>query len=59
MPVRSPCTGVCSIDAASGWCIGCGRTLDEIARWGATDDADRDRVMAQLAERLAALRPKS
>jgi predicted Fe-S protein YdhL (DUF1289 family) len=52
-PVRSPCTNICRIDDATGWCVGCGRTLDEIARWGATSDADRDRVMAQLPARLA------
>jgi predicted Fe-S protein YdhL (DUF1289 family) len=55
-PVRSPCNNICRIDDATGWCVGCGRTLDEIARWGATDDADRNRVMAQLAARMASSR---
>ncbi|NIJ19699.1 hypothetical protein FHS95_001368 [Sphingomonas naasensis] len=55
-PIPSPCTGICKIDSASGWCIGCGRTLDEIARWSATDAADRDAVMAQLAARMASRR---
>ncbi|TGX52824.1 DUF1289 domain-containing protein [Sphingomonas gei] len=50
-PIPSPCTNICRIDVASGWCIGCGRTLDEIVRWGSTDDADRAMVMAQLPER--------
>ena len=54
-PVRSPCTNICRIHAATGWCIGCGRTLDEIARWGATSDADRDTVIAELPTRLAKL----
>ena len=54
-PVRSPCTNICRIHAATGWCIGCGRTLDEIARWGATSDTDRDTVMAELPTRLAKL----
>jgi predicted Fe-S protein YdhL (DUF1289 family) len=52
-PIQSPCTGICEVDAATGWCIGCGRTIDEIVRWGATDDADRGSVMAQLAARMA------
>jgi predicted Fe-S protein YdhL (DUF1289 family) len=43
------------MDDATGWCIGCGRTLDEIARWGGTSDADRDAVMAALPERMAML----
>lgn len=55
VPIGSPCTNVCQIDPATGWCIGCGRTLDEIARWGATTAADRDAVTAALAARMAAL----
>ncbi len=53
--IESPCNGICTIDAARGWCRGCGRTLDEIARWRSTDDADRRAVTALLAARLAAL----
>jgi uncharacterized protein len=53
--VESPCVNICSIDPDTGWCVGCGRTLDEIARWGGTDDADRAAVMAVLPERMAAL----
>jgi len=36
--------------------MGCGRTLDEIARWGVMGDSERDTVMAALParrERLA------
>ena len=54
--VRSPCTNVCRIDDASGWCIGCGRTIDEIVRWGGTQDADRDAVMAELPARMTTIR---
>ncbi len=53
--IESPCIGLCSIDPTNGWCLGCGRTLDEIARWGSTDQADRDRVMAELAGRMEML----
>lgn len=51
--VPSPCVDICVMDDATGWCEGCGRTLAEIARWGSTDKADRDAVMAQLPARLA------
>lgn len=54
-PIVSPCINICRIDDATGWCVGCGRTLDEIARWGTTNDADRDAVMAALPERMAVL----
>ena len=53
--IESPCTSVCVIDGATDWCIGCGRTLDEIVRWGSTDAADRSAVMAQLPARMERL----
>ena len=55
VPVKSPCTNVCRIDAASGWCEGCLRTLDEIAAWSALDEVARGAVCADLALRRAAL----
>ena len=39
--VPSPCINVCRIDAASGLCVGCARTLDEIAAWSSLDDAGK------------------
>ncbi|MGK6356117.1 DUF1289 domain-containing protein [Sphingomonas sp. DT-207] len=56
--IPSPCIDVCRIDPGTGWCIGCGRTIDEIVRWGATDPEDRRRVMAELPERMKRL-PRS
>jgi hypothetical protein len=52
--IESPCIKVCEMDAASGLCIGCGRTLDEIARWGSMSDAGRRAVMSVLPDRLKA-----
>ncbi|PZT93565.1 DUF1289 domain-containing protein [Sphingomonas sp. ABOLH] len=53
--IESPCVLVCSIDAATGWCLGCGRTRDEIARWTAIDSDARRAVMAVLPQRMAVL----
>jgi predicted Fe-S protein YdhL (DUF1289 family) len=50
--VKSPCIKVCQMDPQRGVCLGCARTLDEIARWGTMSDGERDRIMKQLAERL-------
>jgi len=50
-PVGSPCINVCRMDAATGWCEGCQRTLDEIAAWGTLDDEGRRLVWQQLAQR--------
>jgi uncharacterized protein len=49
--VTSPCNKVCILDAASGVCIGCFRTIDEIAAWGALDDARRAAIVAELPAR--------
>ena len=40
-PVKSPCTSVCKMDERTGWCLGCMRTIDEIAGWSRMDDAKR------------------
>jgi uncharacterized protein len=52
--IESPCTKVCTLDARSGLCLGCGRTIEEIARWTALSAAERARVMAELPSRLTA-----
>lgn len=56
--IPSPCVNVCKMDAASGWCEGCLRTLDEIAGWSALDAAARRAVWAQLPLRRARLKPQ-
>jgi predicted Fe-S protein YdhL (DUF1289 family) len=55
-PIVSPCIQVCAIDAAIGLCTGCGRTLDEIARWSSLTDQERARIMRVLQERTASER---
>ena len=50
-PVRSPCVSVCRIDAASGWCEGCQRTLEEIAGWGTMTDEARLAVWSRIRAR--------
>jgi predicted Fe-S protein YdhL (DUF1289 family) len=54
-PVASPCIDVCRIDASTGLCEGCLRTLDEIAAWSALDDDAKRAVWALLDERREAL----
>ena len=55
--IESPCTKVCVIHAAKGLCLGCGRSLREIAAWTSLSGHDRTRVMADLPRRLAAILP--
>jgi predicted Fe-S protein YdhL (DUF1289 family) len=52
--VPSPCLSVCRMDAAGTLCLGCYRTLDEIALWSRADDATKRQVWAAIAQRLPA-----
>ena len=51
--MESPCTKVCVIDPASGFCRGCKRTLAEIASWASLTAAERRRIMQELRARQA------
>jgi uncharacterized protein len=53
-PVSSPCIKVCAVSGQTGLCIGCGRTLAEIAAWGGLSEAERQSIMAELPVRQAA-----
>lgn len=53
-PISTPCIKVCAVSGQTSTCIGCGRTLQEIARWGRMDEAERKAIMAELPARLAA-----
>ena len=50
-PVPSPCTNVCRMNDASGWCEGCFRSIDEIVAWAVLDDAEKRAVWRQLEAR--------
>jgi predicted Fe-S protein YdhL (DUF1289 family) len=54
MPIDSPCINVCALDAGGRICLGCGRDIDEIARWGGMDDEERWQVLERIAARRAA-----
>jgi uncharacterized protein len=49
--IETPCVKICTLDARRGFCLGCGRTIDEIARWGSMSSAERSRIMNELPER--------
>lgn len=58
-PVPSPCINVCRMNPSTGWCEGCGRTIDEIAAWGRLDDDAKRAVWAQLPQRRATPRTRN
>lgn len=49
--VASPCISVCVMDAASGLCAGCYRTLGEIADWSNLSNEGKLAVITELAAR--------
>jgi len=50
--VPSPCVALCRIDATSGLCEGCARTLGEISDWLILEPAERFEVWDRVSERF-------
>jgi predicted Fe-S protein YdhL (DUF1289 family) len=47
----TPCVAVCQIDPKTGFCLGCFRTLKEIAQWGRFSEAERQALLPELDRR--------
>lgn len=56
--VPSPCVSVCRMDPGTGWCVGCQRSIEEIAAWGSLPDAAKRAVWKRLPERREAMRAR-
>ena len=54
--VPSPCVDVCRMNAATGFCEGCHRTLDEIACWSGYTREEKLAVRAKLDARRRSAR---
>ena len=57
--ISTPCAKVCVVDPVSALCVGCGRSVAEIAAWRGMSEARRLAVMAGLDERLRDARSRS
>lgn len=55
--IESPCVNVCLVHPATGLCLGCHRTIDEIAAWSTLSPEARRAVMADLLSRAARAKP--
>lgn len=55
--IVTPCVKVCVVDGESGLCLGCYRTLREIAAWASLPAAEREAVMSELADRRSLIDP--
>ncbi len=49
--INSPCVNVCRMQG--NLCLGCYRTLDEIALWSQMSDAEKQQVLSKVASRSA------
>ena len=56
--VATPCVKVCVVDGESGLCLGCFRTLGEIAAWGSLAEEERAALMAELPSRRSRIAPE-
>ncbi|MGH8597901.1 MAG: DUF1289 domain-containing protein [Gammaproteobacteria bacterium] len=50
--IQTPCIAVCRLDYAAGICIGCKRTLQEVANWLHYTDDERQRIIDELPARV-------
>jgi predicted Fe-S protein YdhL (DUF1289 family) len=50
----SPCIGVCRLEPRSQVCVGCGRTIAEIAAWPTLSAEERRAIVARLEASRAA-----
>ncbi len=51
--LTSPCVGVCQINTQTKFCLGCYRTLREVAHWSRYGDDEKRAVLISLRERQA------
>jgi len=49
---ETPCTAVCLMDPKTNLCLGCGRTLPVVGRWGRMESAERRSIMSALPQRM-------
>ena len=56
-PIPTPCVKVCVVDGESGLCLGCFRTLAEVAAWSRFSEAEREAIMADLPRRPSRVNP--
>lgn len=53
--VESPCVKLCVVHPEARICIGCYRSIDEIAGWGRLPPEQRRAIMAELPARATTL----
>jgi uncharacterized protein len=54
--VASPCIDKCALDHTQRWCLGCGRSVEEITGWQSADAEKRRAILEELPARLRQLK---
>jgi hypothetical protein len=49
---KSPCIDICDFSGYEGWCLGCGRTLQESQKWKSMKPYAKKTIEKQLEKRL-------
>jgi predicted Fe-S protein YdhL (DUF1289 family) len=52
-PVPSPCINICRMNAQTGFCEGCFRTIAEIANWSTASEEFKRTVWMEIKRRQA------
>jgi predicted Fe-S protein YdhL (DUF1289 family) len=55
---QSPCIGLCKMDEGGTLCLGCQRSLAEIAQWSTAAPTRKSEILAAVASRRASQRPQ-
>lgn len=50
LSIQSPCVGQCELDITGQRCLGCGRSLNEIAGWGEASAAEKLLILDRLQD---------
>ncbi len=53
--IQSPCVKLCVVHPEARICVGCFRSIDEIASWSRLTSAERSTIMAELPTRATTL----
>lgn len=48
----SPCISICQMNPQSGLCMGCHRTIDEIADWSVLSEEEKQAVLSAIDARV-------
>ncbi len=55
--IQSPCNKICTIDCDTRLCIGCFRTMEEVATWSVLSHDQRREIMQTLRAREIRIAP--